>query len=266
MQTDLPRWAPQAAIAALVVLIVFFSNPTRFVGNGENLVVFSWLGGVQSTPLQPGFHLVVPILTETIPFDVKTQALTWKGTVQEAAADAYGSKITALTRDGQEIGAEVTLNFVVSDPPKAYTTLGTDYIDRIAPIVRSVISTETAGFSAQDIYSTKRPALQAQIREKIAQDLGQYGITVQEFLLRDVEFNKDFVAAIEAKTIAENQLSKKVFEIDQARQDARTVISQAQAEAGSLSAKANALTQNPAYLKVVKSGVLGSTLETLVTK
>jgi prohibitin 2 len=154
----------------------------------------------------------------------------------------------------------------VSDPPKAYITLGPDYIDRIAPIVRSVISTETAGFSAQDIYSTKRPALQAQIREKIAQDLGQYGITVQEFLLRDVEFDKDFVAAIEAKTISENQLSKKVFEIDQARQDAKTVISQAQAEAGSLSAKANALTQNPAYLRVVKSGVLGSTLETLVTK
>ncbi len=267
MQTDLPRWAPQAAIAALVILIVFVSNPTRFVGNGENLVVFSWLGGVQSTPLEPGFHVVVPILTETIPFDVKTQALTWRGNPKEqAAADVYGSKITALTRDGQEIGAEVTLNFVVSDPPKAYTTLGPDYIDRIAPIVRSVISTETAGFSAQDIYSTKRPALQAQIREKIAQDLGQYGITVQEFLLRDVEFDKDFVASIEAKTIAENQLSKKVFEIDQARQDARTVISQAQAEAGSLSAKANALTQNPAYLRVVKSGVLGSTLETLVTK
>ncbi|MFQ3679610.1 MAG: prohibitin family protein, partial [Pseudanabaenaceae cyanobacterium] len=72
--------------------------------------------------------------------------------------------------------------------------------------------------------------------------------------------------AIEAKTIAENQLSQKEFEIQQARQDARTVISRAEAEAGELRAKADALTRNPKYLDVVKSGVFGDTLDTLVVR
>jgi regulator of protease activity HflC (stomatin/prohibitin superfamily) len=89
---------------------------------------------------------------------------------------------------------------------------------------------------------------------------------VLDFLLRDVAFDKDFIEAINSKTIAENQLAQKSYEIDQSRQDAKTIISKAQGEAGRLAAKADALTQNPEYLKVVKSGVLGDTLDTLVTK
>lgn len=254
-------WAPQVIGAAVVLFLLVNLNPFRFVGNGENLVVFSWFGGVQAQPLPPGFHVVLPVVVETFQIDVKTQALTWKD-----GEAAYGPRIIALTRDGQEIGAEVTLNFVVSDSPKVYDSLGTDYIDRIAPIVRSIIATEASGFSAQDLYSTKRPLLQAQIRERVASDLNQYGITVQDFLLRDVGFDRDFVAAIEAKTIAENLLAKKSYEIDQATQDAKTTISEAQAEAGRLAAKADALTQNPEYLRVVQSGVLGDTLDTLVTR
>jgi len=264
-RAEVPSWLPQAVLVGGAVLLFLSASPFRFVENGQNLVVFSWVGGVQSQPLTPGFHVVLPLVTTTVPFDIKTQALTWK---DNDTQDAYGPRIIALSRDGQEIGAEVTLNFRVSDPAKVYSTLGfdNDYRDRIAPIVRSVIASEAAGFSAQDLYSTKRPVLQAQIRERIASDLQQYGIQVIDFLLRDVRFEQDFVKAIEAKTIAENQLAKKSFEIDQARQDAKTVIARAQAEAGRLGAKADALTRNPEYLRVVKSGVLGETLDTLITK
>jgi len=255
-------WLPQALIGGAVAVIFLSTNPFRFVGNGENLVVFSWFGGVQSNALDPGFHVIVPLISETIAFDVKTQALTWK----DNDPNAYGPRLRALTKDGQEIGGEATLNFRIGDTPKVYTTLGTDYIDRIAPIVRSVMSSETAGFSAQEIYSTKRPILQAQIRERVAADLQPYGVVVLDFLLRDVAFDKDFIEAINSKTIAENQLAQKSYEIDQSRQDAKTIISKAQGEAGRLAAKADALTQNPEYLKVVKSGVLGDTLDTLVTK
>jgi regulator of protease activity HflC (stomatin/prohibitin superfamily) len=266
MKNQVPPWVFKAAVTVGFLGLVLVNSPVRFVGNGENLVVFSWFGGVQPQPLQPGFHWVMPLITTTFTFDVKTQALTWKGDpTQPPAEDVQDTRILILTRDGQQIGAEVTLNFVVSDPVKLINTLGPEYIDRIIPIGRSVVASEAAGFAAQDIYSTKRPILQAHIREQISQDLTQYGITVQDLLLRDVAFDKDFVAAIEAKTIAENELGKKAFEIDQSRQDARTVVLQAEAEAGKLSAKANALNENPDYLRVVKSRVLGETLETLVT-
>lgn len=258
-----PAWLPQAVIGAGIAVILLSSNPFRFVENGQNLVVFSWIGGVQSTPLTPGFHFVAPLVTTTVPFDTKTQALTWK----DNDTAAYGPRIVALSRDGQEIGIEVTLNFRVNNPPKVYSTLGDqEYQYRIAPIVQSVISSETAGFSAQDLYSTKRPVLQNQIRDRIATDLEPFGIQVTDFLLRDVKFEDEFVKSIEAKTIAENQLAKKSFEIDQARQDAKTSIARAQGEAGRLAAKADALTRNPEYLRVVKSGVLGDTLDTLITK
>ncbi|GAB4212294.1 MAG: prohibitin family protein [Synechococcales cyanobacterium] len=256
-----PNWLPQGVAILGGVLLLLNANPFRFVENGQNLVVFTWLGGVSRDPLPPGFHLVTPLITETVPFDVRTQAMTWK----DEDAEAYAPRLVALSRDGQQIRMEMTLQFRVVDAPQVYTTLGQDYIDRIEPIVRSVVASEAAGFAAQDLYSTQREALQVQIQDHIAGYLQPYGLTVQNFLLRDVAFDPDFVAAIEAKTIAENQLARKAFEIEQAREDAKSIISQAQAEAGSLAAKATALTQNPEYLKVVQSAVLGETLETLVT-
>jgi regulator of protease activity HflC (stomatin/prohibitin superfamily) len=256
------RWLPQLTLAGAVLILVAAGRPLRLVGNGENMVLFTWGGGVSPTPLQPGLHWVPPFVSRTVTFDVKTQALTWK----DNDPTAYAPRLVALSQDGQQIAAEATLQFRIVDAPKVYTQLGENYLDRIAPIVRSVILNETSGFSAQALYSTERPVLQGQIRERVALLLKEYGIEVLDFLLRDIDFDPDFVAAIEAKTIAENELVKKQYEIEQARQEARAIISQAEAEAGQLQAKAEALTRNPQYLEVVKAAVLGSRLETLVTK
>lgn len=259
-RVELPRWLPQGFAVLAGVLVVLHANPFRFVENGQNLVVFTWLGGVSRDPLPPGFHAVMPLITETVAFDIRTKAMTWKDNDPEA----YAPRLVALSRDGQEIRMEMTLNYRVVDAPQVFTTLGIDYTDRIEPIVRSVVASEASGFAAQDLYSTQRETLQARIQEQIAAYVQPFGIAVQNFLLRDVAFDPDFVAAIEAKTIAENQLARKTFEIEQAREDAKSIISQAKAEAGSLAAKATALTQNPDYLKVVQSEVLGETLETLI--
>ena len=256
------RWLPQLTLAGVVLILMAAGRPLRLVGNGENMVLFTWGGGVSPTPLQPGLHWVPPFVSRTVTFDVKTQALTWR----DEDPDAYAPRLLALSQDGQLIAAEATLQFRIVDAPKVYTQLGENYLDRIAPIVRSVILNETSGFSAQALYSTERPVLQGQIRERVALLLKEYGIEVLDFLLRDIDFDPDFVAAIEAKTIAENELVKKQYEIEQARQEARAIISQAEAEAGQLQAKAEALTRNPQYLEVVKAAVLGSRLETLVTK
>ena len=256
------RWLPQLTLAGVVLILVAAGRPLRLVGNGENMVLFTWGEGVSPTPLQPGLHWVPPFVSRTVTFDVKTQALTWK----DNDPTAYAPRLLALSQDGQLIAAEATLQFRIVDAPKVYTQLGENYLDRIAPIVRSVILNETSGFSAQALYSTERPVLQGQIRERVALLLKEYGIEVLDFLLRDIDFDPDFVAAIEAKTIAENELVKKQYEIEQARQEARAIISLAEAEAGQLQAKAEALTRNPQYLEVVKAAVLGSRLETLVTK
>ncbi len=257
-----PKWIAFAILGGGLLLLLIRLNPTRFVENGQNLVVFSWFEGVKPNALEPGFHVLTPFITSTYPFDVKTQALTWK----DNDSTAYSSRLVALSQDGQQMRTEVTLQFRVVDAPQVFNTLGLEYLDRIAPIVRSVIVSETANFSAQDLYSTKRPVLQAQIREKLVNYLEPFGISVLDLLLRDVSFEPEFVQAIEAKTIAENQLAQKSFEIEQARQDSRTTIAQAEAEAGKLKAKANALNNNPQYLDVIKAGVYGETLDVLVTK
>jgi regulator of protease activity HflC (stomatin/prohibitin superfamily) len=250
------------ALAIATFSILAIPSSFRFVGNGENLVVFSRLGGVKEAPLTPGFHFVLPLFTSTYSFDVKTRTLTWK----DRDPNAYDSRLISLSRDGQEIRLELTIQFQVVNPVQTFNSLGLEYEDYIAAIVRSVVYSETGAFSAQALYSTDRSVLQSQIRELITATLQDKGIQVRDLLIRDVGFAPEFVKAIEAKTIAENQLAQKEFEIAQAREDARTIVSKARADAGELQAKADALNRNPEYLEVVKSRVFGESLDTLVTK
>ncbi|NJK35376.1 MAG: prohibitin family protein [Oscillatoriales cyanobacterium SM2_2_1] len=245
------------SLAALTVFDAF-----RFVDNGQSLVVFSRLFGLQRTALQPGFHVVPPLLTETYAFDIKTRTLTWK----DADDTAYAPRLVSLSGDGQVIRMELTLQYRIADPVVVLDQLGDDYEEYIAATSRSIVFTETGGFSGQALYSTDRVILQSQLRERITTALQERGIAVQDLLIRDVQFDPDFIAAIEAKTITENQLAQKEFEISQARQDARTVISQAEAEAGQLKAKADALRRNPQYLNIIKAEVFGETLDTLITR
>lgn len=258
------QWLPRLVVAGGILWFAASSNPIRFIENGQNLVVFSWFGGIDPAPLKPGFHLVMPLTTQTYAFDVKTRALSWI----DDDPEAYGPRLVALSQDGQEIRVEITLQYRVTDPPTTFSRLGseTDYIHRVAPVVRSVLALEAAAFSAQDLYSDRRPVLQARVRERLAAYLQPFGIATIDLLLRDVQFDPDFVKAIEQKTIAENRLAQKEFEIEQARQDARSIVAEAEAEAGKLQAKADALTRNPQYLDVVRSEVYGSTLDVLVTE
>jgi regulator of protease activity HflC (stomatin/prohibitin superfamily) len=255
-------WTWALGVGCVAFLFFTVSDAFRFVDNGQNLVLFSRVSGLQATPLPPGFHLVWPLLSETYAFDVKTKILTWK----DDDPTAFDPRLISLSRDGQQVRMEVSLQYRVSNPVNVFTSLGEDYEEYVAAVTRSVVFSETGRFSAQSLYSTDRPILQARIREQVTALMQPRGIEVQDLLLRDVGFSTDFVKALEAKTIAENQLTQKDFEIQQARQDARTVISQAEAEAGGLRAKADALTRNPRYLDVVKSGVFGDTLDTLVAR
>ncbi|MCS6958981.1 MAG: prohibitin family protein [Pseudanabaenaceae cyanobacterium SKYGB_i_bin29] len=254
------RYGLGLGVATFMLLLL--PSSFRFVGNGENQVVFSRLRGVQPNPLHPGFHMVMPLFTSTYSFDVKTRALTWK----ENDPSAYDAPLISLSRDGQEIRLDLTVQYQVVDAVKTFNSLGLEYEDYIAALVRSAVYSETGAFSAQALYSTDRPILQSQIREAVTKSLQPKGIQVRDLLIRDVGFSKEFVQAIEAKTIAENQLAQKEFEIAQAKEDARAIISQARAEAGELKAKADALNRNPEYLEVVKSKVFGDSLDTLVTK
>lgn len=39
------RWLPKATLAGAVLILVAMGRPLRLVGNGENMVVFTWGGG-----------------------------------------------------------------------------------------------------------------------------------------------------------------------------------------------------------------------------
>ena len=89
----LPPWMPFVILGGGILIIVINLNPFRFVANGQNLVVFSWLGGVQAAALKPGVHLIWPLISNTYEFDIKTQALTWKDNDDQA----YGPQLVSLS-------------------------------------------------------------------------------------------------------------------------------------------------------------------------
>ena len=99
-------WAAGLGCAAFLFFTIF--DAFRFVDNGQNLVLFSRLSGLQEQPLQPGFHLVWPLLSETYAFDIKTRILTWK----DNDPTAFDPRLVSLSRDGQEVRMEVSLQYL----------------------------------------------------------------------------------------------------------------------------------------------------------
>ncbi|MFQ3680013.1 MAG: SPFH domain-containing protein, partial [Pseudanabaenaceae cyanobacterium] len=126
--TAKPVWPLAVGIGLVAFLWFTVSDAFRFVENGQNLVLFSRIGGLQATPLSPGFHLVWPLLSETYAFDVKTRILTWK----DDDPTAFDPRLVSLSRDGQQVRMEVSLQYRVRNPVNVFTSLGEDYEEYIA--------------------------------------------------------------------------------------------------------------------------------------
>jgi len=135
---------------------------------------------------------------------------------------------------------------------------------------RGVIRDAVSQYGVEEVVSSKRFEMIQRVRETMTQKFQENGLTLADFVLRNITFSPEYAASVEQKQIAEQQAQQAVFvvqsrkqEAEQARQvaqgradavvieaegDAQARIIQAEAEAQALQLISQAIAGNPDLL------------------
>ncbi|MBS9463596.1 MAG: prohibitin family protein [Bacteroidota bacterium] len=209
-------------IAVIIVLIILISKSAVTIGSGEAGVLYKTFGGgvVTDKPaLGEGFHLVAP----------------WnKVYVYEVRQQEVFEKMQVLSSNGLEIKLDASAWFQpkYSDLGKLHQEKGEAYVDRVLlPTIRSAARSVVGRYTPEQLYSSKRDAIQAEIFEETKKIVdGQY-IQLNEVLVRDVTLPPTIKEAIERKLKQEQESLEYEFRLVTAQKEAEKVRIEAQGKA-----------------------------------
>lgn len=194
--------------------------------------------------------------------------LPWQG-LRSASARVQGhsfQKLDSFSAETQDVFVSATLNVQVSpkDIQALYRDVGPDYFEiLVRPRVFQAFKDETVKYRSVEIAPNRETIRQA-VRSRLSRELAVHSIKVEDLLIDNIDFRKEFKDAIEAKQIATQRAleeeQKIVSEKHRAQQnreraegegDARLTIAKKEAEANKVLSESitPALT---AYLTVLK--------------
>jgi regulator of protease activity HflC (stomatin/prohibitin superfamily) len=185
--------------AVVLLAVIALLEPFVIVSAGYRGVLLNF-GAVQPQSLQPGLHIITPIIQHIVHIDVHLQK---SETTEEAASHHL-----------QDVHTTVATNWSL-DPdaaPHLYQTIGNvpDILDRlITPAIANTIKAVTARFDAEQLI-TQRDQAAEQTLTGLRRYLEPYHITVAAVNITNFAFSADFARAIESKQVAQQSAASPV--------------------------------------------------------
>ncbi len=217
------NWIKYIVIFFLLFMLFIILTSTTFITipPGKKGVEFKKFGGglVKEKIYDQGFHVIMPWNT-LIQYDVRTK-------------DAY-EEMEVLSKNGLTITVELSFRYS-ANPSRIghlHDEIGPDYLETILkPEVRSATREVIGKYLPEELYSTKREAIQDEIYAATSEEAVKKNIIIDAVLIREVKLPTKLKEAIEQK-LEEEQLSFQYeFKLDRERKEAERKIIEAQAKA-----------------------------------
>ena len=192
-----------------------------FVEPQEAGVVVSVISpnGYREQPLRSGLRAIVPLAERVARYPIYWQTYTMSSEAQEGSKTGNDS-ISARTSDGQSVYLDSSVIYRI-DPNeviRVHTDLQNRYVeDFIRPVMRGVMRTEVSQFTADEINSSKRKNLEANLEELLREAFNEKGFILDRFLLRNIAFSSPYASAIELKQVAEQDRIQREYQAEQMR-------------------------------------------------
>ena len=205
-----------------VLAIILISKSAVTIGSGERGVLYKWIGGVETEkpPLGEGFNFVMP-WNKVFKYNVRQQEL-------------FEEKMAVLSSNGLEIRLDASVLYQATTATVAllHQTRGENYEDDvIKPAVRSATRSVVGRYTPEQLYSTKRDAIQTEIYEETKKILGPQYIQLNSVLVRDVTLPPTIKQAIERKLKQEQESLEYEFRLVTAQKEAQKQIIEAKGKA-----------------------------------
>ncbi len=210
-------------IIGIILLIIVLAKSIVTIGSGEAGVLYKLSSGVvtDEPPLSEGFHIIAPWNTVFI-YEVRQQELF--------------EKMKVLSSNGLEITIDASAWYepVYKDLGNLHQTLGENYLERvIKPAIFSAARSVVGRYTPEQLYSSKRDAIQDEIYEETKKILDKQYVQLNEVLVRDVTLPMTIREAIERKLKQEQESLEYEFRLVTASKEAEKVIIEAQGKAES---------------------------------
>ncbi len=166
-----------------------------------------------------GFHIVMP-WDNMIVYDVRLN-------------ESFGN-MDVLSKNGLSIAVELSYRYMPKQDKIGYLhdQIGKDYADRIIkPEIRSATREVIGKYLPEELYSTKREAIQDEINEMVSKAVDDKHIIIDAILIRSVKLPEKLKGAIEMKLEEEQQAFQYEFRLEKERREAERKIIEAQAKA-----------------------------------
>jgi len=216
---------PKAGVPAITLIIfavILLAKSAITIGSGEAGVLYKTFGGgvvTDEPPLGEGFHLVAP-WNKVIVYEVRQQELF--------------EKMKVLSSNGLEIQIDASAWYqpITPDLGKLHQEKGENYLERIIqPAIRSAARSVVGRYTPEQLYSSKRDAIQEEIYAETKKILDRQYVQLNEVLVRDVTLPATIKDAIERKLKQEQESLEYEFRLVTAQKEAERQIIEAQGKA-----------------------------------
>jgi len=208
-------------IFAIVVALILVAKSVVTIDSGHAGVLYQLGGGVDpdSDPLGEGINFVAP-WNSVIEYEVRQQEVP--------------EKMSVLSSNGLDIKLDASVLYQPSykDLPKLHKEKGKDYLRRVLqPAIRSAARSVVGRYTPEQLYSTKRDAIQQEIFEETQKIVEDQYIQLNSVLIRDVTLPPTIKQAIERKLKQEQESLEYEFRLVTAEKEAQKVRIEAQGKA-----------------------------------
>jgi prohibitin 1 len=199
-------------ILIVLALMIFASKSSINIGYGEAGVLFRTFGGgvvTDAPPLGEGFHIIAP-WNRVYVYNVKQQ-------------EFFEGNMQVLSSNGLEISLDVSVLYQPNYDRLGllHRTKGENYVNIVLiPQIRAVARSVVGRYTPEQLYSTKRDAIQNEIFEETQKNVESQHIQVNAVLVRDVTLPMAIKEAIERKLRQEQEALEYEFRLAKAKQEA----------------------------------------------
>lgn len=205
----LPK-AMVTGIIGLIFIVLFGSSMFKTIESGEKGILFKKFGGGLDKEIVygQGFHIIAP-WNEMFIYDVR---------IHETF-----EKMEVLSKNGLSIQIDLSFRYMPVHEKIGYLhdEIGRDYLERIVkPEIRSVTREVIGNYLPEELYSTKREAIEDEIYSLTKDNVEAKYLTLDAILIRDVTLPQTLRTAIEQKLKQEQEALEYDFKIQKARKEA----------------------------------------------
>jgi regulator of protease activity HflC (stomatin/prohibitin superfamily) len=198
-------------IIGIILLIILLAKASVTIKAGHAGVLYQTFGNgvvTDQPPLGEGFHIIAP-WNKVFIYEVRQQELS--------------EKMQVLSSNGLEIKLDASAWYqpIYKDVARLHQEKGEDYLQRvIQPAIRSAARSVVGRYTPEQLYSSKRDAIQEEIFEETKKILDKQYVQLNEILVRDVTLPPTIKDAIERKLRQEQESLEYEFRLEKAEKEA----------------------------------------------